>query len=90
MLDFEWDLRKARLNAAKHGVTFEEATTVFEDPLASTVPDDRFEEERFLTIGRSRRGKMIVVAHADRGNITLRIISARLATRRERKQYEQS
>jgi len=89
-LDFEWDRRKARLNAAKHGVTFEEATTVFEDPLTSTVPDDRFEEQRFLTIGRSRRGKMIVVAHADRGNSTLRIISARLATRRERKQYEQS
>jgi uncharacterized DUF497 family protein len=53
LVEFEWDARKARSNAAKHGITFEEATTVFGDPLALTVPDERFDEERWWTIGRS-------------------------------------
>lgn len=88
MLEFEWDPRKARANAVKHGIAFEEATSVFEDPLALTVSDDRFDEQRFFTVGRSRRGKIIVIAHADRGD-RVRIISARQATRREREQYEQ-
>ncbi len=90
MLHFEWDRRKARANATKHkGVTFEEATTVFADPLALTVADERFDEERWLTIGHSLTGKTIVVAHTDRGE-RIRIISAREATMREQKEYEQS
>ncbi|HZO92758.1 MAG TPA: BrnT family toxin [Candidatus Baltobacteraceae bacterium] len=88
MLRFEWDARKARTNVAKHGVTFEEASTVFGDPLTLTVPDDRFDEIRSLTIGRSHLGRTIVVAHAERGD-RIRIISARIATARERRQYEQ-
>jgi uncharacterized DUF497 family protein len=89
LVEFEWDARKARSNAAKHGITFEEATTVFGDPLALTVPDERFDEERWWTIGRSERRRTIVVAHFDQGG-RVRIISARTATTRERKNYEQS
>jgi uncharacterized DUF497 family protein len=69
-------------------VTFEEASTVFADPLGMTLPDDRFDEVRSWTIGQSKYGKIIVVAHVDDGP-RIRIISARTATRYERKQYEQ-
>jgi len=88
VLRFEWDARKARANIRKHGVSFEEASTVFGDSLTLTVPDDRFEEVRSLTIGRSHVGRTIVVAHTDRGD-RIRIIRARVATARERRQYEQ-
>ncbi|MBV8370957.1 MAG: BrnT family toxin [Candidatus Eremiobacteraeota bacterium] len=87
-MDFEWDARKARTNAAKHGVTFEEAATVFRDTLAITVPDDRFAEQRWSTIGMSGYNRLLVVAHEDHGQ-RIRIISSRPATRHERKQYEQ-
>ncbi|HEY6236858.1 MAG TPA: BrnT family toxin [Candidatus Elarobacter sp.] len=87
-MEFTWDARKARANAKKHGVTFEEASTVFGDPLAISVSDERFDEPRWWTIGQSEYGKMIVVAHED-DEKRIRIISARSATRYERKQYEQ-
>ena len=87
---FEWHQNKAKSNLARHGVSFEEAATIFGDPLSLTIPDplhsDR--EDRFITIGMSSRFRTIVVVHADRGD-TVRIISARLATKRERKNYEE-
>jgi uncharacterized protein len=86
---FEWDPKKAEHNVKKHGVTFEEAATVFGDPLAATVPDPRHsvEENRFVTMGQSAENRLVVVAHIDRSE-QVRIISARLATRRERRKYE--
>jgi uncharacterized DUF497 family protein len=89
-VEFEWDPDKAARNAAKHGVSFQEAATVFGDPLAITYfdPDHSEDEDRFLTFGHSADGRLLVVSHTDRGEKT-RIISARAATRRERKQYEQ-
>lgn len=88
-LQFEWDARKARANAAKHGVLFEEATTILADPRSLTISDllHSTAEDRFVTIGRSHRGKLLVVVHTDRGD-NIRMISARLASRRERRTYE--
>jgi len=89
-MEFEWDPDKAARNLAKHGVTFAEAGTVFGDPLAMTYfdPDHSEGEDRFLTFGHSNEGRLLVVSHADRGTRT-RIISARVATRREGKFYEE-
>lgn len=89
-MQFEWDPAKAAANIRKHGVTFHEAATVLEDPLSTTFPDDSHSvaERRFVTIGASLRGRLLVVAHSER-NDTIRIISARRATRRERAFYEQ-
>jgi len=89
-MQFEWDPRKDTANQRKHGVGFREATTVFGDALATTFPDHEHStsEQRYLTIGSSVRGGLLVVAHADRGN-AIRIISARPATRREREFYEE-
>jgi uncharacterized DUF497 family protein len=89
-MDFEWDPEKAASNLAKHGVAFHEAATVFDDPMAVTYfdPDHSDDEERFLTFGHSNQGKLLVVSHTDRNDHT-RIISARRATRKERKQYEE-
>lgn len=88
-MDFEWDPDKARRNLAKHGVSFREAATVFGDPLAITYfdPDHSVEEDRFLTFGHSATGRLLVVSHTDRGDST-RIISARPASRKERRKYE--
>ncbi len=87
--DFEWDPDKAESSLDKHGVTFEEALTVFDDPLAGTMPDPVSEGEyRFVTTGLSARGRLLVVVTTERGH-TIRIISAREPTRREKKQYEQ-
>ncbi|MGH7138011.1 MAG: BrnT family toxin [Pirellulales bacterium] len=88
-MQFEWDEDKARSNFQKHGVTFGEAETVFDNPLADTFfdPDHSDDEDRYLTIGESARGRLIIVSHTDRGD-RVRIISARLATRAERKKYE--
>ena len=88
-LTFEWDARKARSNLAKHGVGFEEASTVFGDPLSLTIPDPEHSkiEDRFVTMGSAFTGKLLVVVHTDRGD-NIRIISARRASRRERKSYE--
>ncbi|MBI1962834.1 MAG: BrnT family toxin [Candidatus Rokubacteria bacterium] len=88
---FEWDPGKAARNEAKHKVSFEEASTVFADPLASTIPDpdhSTADEARFVTIGCSYGGKTLVVVHYDEGE-RVRIISARVATRTERRVYEQ-
>jgi uncharacterized protein len=89
-VDFEWDAAKAVENFAKHGVSFEEATTALRDPLSATGldPDHSLGEERFVTFGVSAHGRLLVVAHTDRDDI-IRIISAREATRSERKIYEE-
>ena len=87
---FEWDPRKAEANRRKHGVTFDEAATVFQDELSATGddPDHSIEERRFVTFGVSSLGRLLVVAHAE-GDDAIRIISARPATRGERKLYEE-
>ena len=88
-MQFEWDPAKAARNFAKHGVSFDEASTVFGDLLAGTILDPRHsgEEPRFITVGRSTGQRLIIVAHAERED-RIRIISARRATRRERRNYE--
>ncbi len=88
---FEWDEEKAGANLGKHGVSFEEALTVFGDPLSDTFddPDHSTEERRFLIIGMSQQGRLLIVSHTDNGE-DVRIISAREPTRRERDFYEQS
>jgi uncharacterized DUF497 family protein len=88
---FTWDVRKAAANLKKHGVDFREAATVFADPLSTTFPDtDHSEkEQRFLTLGQSVRQRVLVIAHTEE-NDTIRIISARRATRREQIFYEKS
>lgn len=90
-LGFEWDERKASSNLAKHGVSFEEASTVFGDPLSLSIPDPAHSqvEDRFITLGQSHAGKLLVVVHTDRGD-DVRVISARRASRRERRDYEES
>lgn len=87
---FEWDAKKAESNARKHGVTFDEASTVFGDPLALLMPDPdhSFGEERYLLLGMSNRRRLVVVAFAERPPRT-HLISARRATRQEQKRYEQ-
>lgn len=88
---FRWDTRKAASNLRKHGIDFREAATVFDDPLSTTFPDqDHSENEhRFLTIGQSVRERILVIAHTEESD-TIRIISARLATRREQSFYEET
>jgi len=88
-MDFEWDDAKSESNERKHGVAFSEALTVFADPLSVTGYDPRHadDEDCFLTMGVSVDGRLLVVSHTDRGDV-VRIISAREATRRERKDYE--
>ena len=88
---FEWDEEKAGANLGKHGVSFGEALTVFGDPLSDTFddPDHSTEERRFLIIGMSQQGRLLIVSHTDNGE-DVRIISAREPTRREREFYEQS
>ena len=88
---FEWDGTKAVANLRKHGVPFEEAASVFSDPLAYTFgdPDHSVGEQRLLTFGFSQSGRLLAIVHADRGR-AIRIISARKATRHERGIYEQS
>jgi uncharacterized DUF497 family protein len=90
-LSFEWNEQKARTNLAKHGVSFEEASTVFGDPLSLTIPDPAHSqtEDRFILLGRSHRQRLLVVVHTERGD-NIRIISARPASRRERKDYEET
>ena len=88
---FKWDESKAARNVVKHGVSFEEAATVFGDPLSDTFddPDHSTEERRFIIIGKSENGRMLVIGHTDDGE-TVRIINAREPTRGERKFYEES
>jgi len=89
--EFEWDPAKAQTNRQKHQVSFEEATTVFDDPLLITLLDveHSIDEERYITLGLSRRRRLMLVAHTDRKE-RIRIISARKATRNEQKFYTES
>lgn len=88
-MQFQWDLDKASSNTKKHNVTFEEAVTVFGDLLAVTIsdPDHSVGEFRFITTGQSRLQRLLVVSHTEREG-KVRLISARLATRQERRSYE--
>lgn len=88
---FEWDSQKADGNVKKHGVTFDEAKSVFYDEHARLIPDNdsSIHEERFILMGRSSVSNILIVCHCYRGeDETIRIISARKAEKRERKQYE--
>jgi uncharacterized protein len=87
---FEWNPEKAKSNLAKHGVSFEEASTIFGDTLSETFddPDHSENERRFIIIGHSENGRLLFVSHTDDGEI-VRIISAREVTRAEREQYEE-
>ena len=87
---FEWNPAKAKKNIEKHQVSFNEAATVFGDPMSITFydPDHSIDENRFITVGLSHLGKLLIVSHTDRTD-RIRIISARKATRRERKFYEE-
>jgi uncharacterized DUF497 family protein len=88
-MEFEWDENKAEINLSKHHVSFREASTVFGDPLSLTQydPDHSDDEDRYITMGESSDGRLLVVSHTDRED-RIRIISARRATRRDRKAYE--
>jgi uncharacterized protein len=88
---FEWDPAKAAANLRKHGVSFREATTVLADPLSVTVsdPDPSDAEERYIDVGISAQGRLVVVVYTERGT-RIRIISARKATTAERRKYEES
>ncbi len=89
-MEFDWDKQKAASNLSRHKVSFEEAATVFGNPLSDTFndPDHSTNEQRFLIIGHSDKGKLLFVSHTDDGE-TVRIISAREPTRTEREVYEQ-
>jgi len=89
-LRFEWDSRKATSNLRVHGVSFDEASTIFADPLSITIydPEHSAAEMRFLDVGLSHRGRLVVVSYTERGD-QIRIISARAATRNEQRQYEE-
>ncbi len=84
---YEWDPKKARSNLAKHGVSFEEAATAFEDKLAAYYPDT-LHESRFMLIGYSHKHRLLYVVHAEVTVDAIRIISARKATRHEKAHYE--
>ena len=87
-MDFEWDPEKARSNLAKHGVRFDEAKAVFIDPAAITLSENHPEEQRFVALGMDRVGRVLVVAYMWRAD-RIRMISARKATPRERRVYEE-
>ncbi len=88
-MKFEWDRDKEKRNFKKHAISFDEAVTVFYDPLSATFadPDHSIEEDRFVTVGYSSQRRLFVVSHTDRGD-AIRIISARPATVSERKRHE--
>jgi uncharacterized DUF497 family protein len=89
-VNYEWDAKKAKTSFRKHGVSFEEAATVFLDPLAVTFPDPDHsdEEDREITIGLTTKNRVVFVSHCPRGDRT-RVVGARRTTRKERKQYEE-
>ena len=89
MLIFEWEPQKAKSNLKKHGVSFEEASTAFQDTLSLTIDDPlhSIDEVRVVLIGMSNKNRLLVVVHTERGD-NIRIISARKATKEERKNYE--
>ena len=88
-MQFEWDPAKSQRNLRKHGISFDEAVTVFYDPLSATFDDPHHSEteHRFITVGSSNRSRLLVVAHTEHGS-AVRIISARRATARERERHE--
>lgn len=89
-MEFEWDPDKEQSNVKKHQVDFAEAKTVFNDPLEVTIPDPThsLDENRFLSLGRSETDRLVVVSYTERHGDRIRIINARLASRKERRQYE--
>jgi uncharacterized DUF497 family protein len=87
-VNFSWDERKAVSNLKKHGVSFEEASTVFADPLALAI-EDALESERTLLLGMSNRQRLLLVVHVELDESRIRIISARRATSHERRRYEE-
>ncbi|MGL5193273.1 MAG: BrnT family toxin [Chroococcales cyanobacterium] len=89
-MEFEWNEAKAASNFVKHGVSFEEAKTVFADPLYVDFydPDHSEEEDRYIIMGESQQGRLLLVAYTERGNV-IRIISARTVTQSERRTYEE-
>ena len=87
-MSFEWDHRKAGSNLRKHGVDFADAVTVFDDPMALTMPDPKTREQRFITLAADATGRILVVVYTWRKDC-IRLISARPATPRERKRYEE-
>ena len=91
MLNFEWDSRKNTANQRKHGLSFEEAATCFFDPMHILIhdPDASTSEDRLILIGTSGKSRLLVVVHLDRRDDRIRLISARKATKTERKQYEE-
>ena len=89
-MEFKWDKNKAESNRKKHGIKFADATTVFGDPLEVTIndPENSIGEYRFLSIGKSGQGQLLVVSYTEKVQNHIRIISARLATKKEQKNYE--
>lgn len=89
-MEFKWDDKKAAANLADHGVSFDEAKTVFDDPLYVDFydPDHSYEEHRYLMVGESRRGRLLIVSYTERGE-SVRVIGAREVTSSERKAYEE-
>jgi uncharacterized protein len=89
-MEFEWDEGKAESNLIKHGISFDDTQTVFNDPLYVDFydPDHSEDEDRYLIIGESNRGRLLIVSYTERGNV-IRLISARETTKTERKMYEE-
>jgi hypothetical protein len=89
-MTFEWDEEKARANLEKHGVSFDEAQTVFDDPLYVDFydPEHSYEEHRYIIVGESRQGRLLLVSYTERGGVT-RLISSRETTPAERRDYEE-
>lgn len=89
-MEFEWNQEKAKSNLSKHGVSFDEAKTVFDDPLYIDFydPDHSDDEHRYIIIGESQQGRLLLVSYRERGN-AIRLISARVVTRMEREIYEE-
>jgi uncharacterized DUF497 family protein len=89
-VQFEWNIGKAERNLSKHGVSFEEAKTVFDDPLYLDFydPDHSEDEERYLIVGESHRGRLLIVSYTERNGV-MRLISSRAVTRTEREAYEE-
>lgn len=89
-MEFEWDENKATTNLSKHGVPFDEAKTVFDDPLYVDFydPDHSYDEHRYIIVGQSQKGRLLIVSYTERENV-IRLISAREVTQKERETYEE-
>jgi len=89
-MEFEWDKNKAASNLSKHGVSFDEARTAFDDPLYIDFydPDHSYDEHRYIIIGQSMQNSLLIISYTEHGNV-IRLISARKATRKERETYEE-